>query len=51
MDDVTAFINADVKSEIFVEQPNGYKVYNDERLRVVGPMKKVFYGFREAPKA
>jgi hypothetical protein len=51
MDVVSAFLNADVESEIYMEQPQGYVAYGDKGQPLVCHLKKALYGIREAPKA
>jgi hypothetical protein len=50
MDVVSAFFNADVESEIYMEQPQGYVAYGDKGQPVCCHLKKALYGIREAPK-
>ena len=50
MDVVTAFLNADVVNEIFMEQPEGFKTISKDGSRLVCRLKKALYGIREAPK-
>ena len=51
MDVVTDFMHADVKFEIYMEQPQGYVAYGDKGQPLVCHLKKALYGIREAPKA
>ena len=51
MDVVSAFQNADVKSEIYMDQPEEYVAYGEKKQRLVCHLKKPLYGTREAPKA
>lgn len=47
MDEVTAFLNGKVKSEVFVKQPQGY----DDGSGRVYKLKRALYGLRESPRA
>ena len=52
IDVVTSFLNADVFSEIYMDQPQGFRkktVNNGGELDC--KLKKALYGFREAPRA
>ena len=51
MDVFSAFLHANVESEIYMEQPQGYVAYGDKRQPLVCHLKKAIYGIREAPKA
>ena len=51
MDVVSAFLNADVESEIYMDQPEGYVTYDEKEKRLVCHLKKALYGTREAPRA
>ncbi len=51
MDVVSAFLNADVESEIYMKQPQGYVAYGDKGQTLSCHLKKVLYGIREATKA
>jgi histone deacetylase 1/2 len=51
MDVVSAFLNANVESEIYMEQPEGYIAYGDKGQPLVCHLRKALYGIREAPKA
>ena len=51
MDVVTAFLNADVVSKIFMEQPQGFKRTSKDGGELVCELKKANYGIREAPGA
>ena len=50
MDVITAFLNADVVSEVYMEQPQGYKTTKDGG-ELVCKLKKALYEIREAPQA
>ena len=47
MDVVTAFLNGDLKEEIYMEQPSGFTQPGEERL--VCKLKKSLYGLKQAP--
>jgi hypothetical protein len=51
MDVVTAFLNADVMTAIYMEQPEGYHVPSSTGTRLVCKLDKALYGIREAPCA
>ena len=51
MDVVTIFLNADVTSDIYMEQPEGYHVPSSFGTRLVCKLDKALYGIREAPRA
>ena len=51
MDVVTAFLNANVESDIYMEEPEGHHVSGPNGTRLVCHLKKARYGIREAPKA
>ncbi len=51
MDVVTAFLNGDVESCIYMEEPQGFGSTVADGPRVVCHLKKDLYGGREAPKA
>lgn len=46
MDEETAFLNSDVKSEVYVSQPDGF-IKNEN---MVYHLKKSLYGLRESPR-
>jgi len=48
---VTAFLNADVESDIYMEEPQGFRSKVGDGPRMVCHLKKALYGIREAPKA
>ena len=50
MDVVSAFLHANVESEICMEQPQGYAAYGDKGQPLVSHLKKALYGIREARK-
>lgn len=47
MDVETAFLNGDILSEVYVNQPEGYKKGNDK----VYKLSKSLYGLRESPRS
>jgi hypothetical protein len=51
MDVVSAFLHADVVSNIYMEQPEGYHVPSSASSRLVCKLDKALYGIREAPRA
>ena len=51
MDVVTAFLNANVVSEIYMDQPQGFRKTTKDGGKLVCKLKKVLYGIREAPRA
>ncbi len=51
MDVASTFLHADVESEIYMEQPQGYGAYGEKGQPLVCHLKKALYGIREAPKA
>jgi len=51
MDVVSAFLNDDVKSEIYMDRPEGYVAYEKKGQCIVCHFKKALYGIREASKA
>ena len=48
MDVVTAFLNGDLKEEIYMEQPSGFTQSGKEKL--VCKLKKSFDGLKQAPR-
>jgi hypothetical protein len=51
MDVVSAFLHANVESEIYMGRSQGYGGYGDKGQSLVFHLKKALYGIREAPKA
>lgn len=49
MDVKTAFLNGEVKENVFVAQPDGYEKEGKEHL--VYKLRKALYGLRQAPRA
>ncbi len=48
---VTAFLNANVVSEIYMDQPQGFRKTAKDGGELVRKLKKALYGIREAPRA
>ena len=48
MDVKTAFLNGDLREEIYVEQPEGYVIQGQENK--VCKLRKSLYGLKQAPK-
>lgn len=44
-----AFLNGDLQKEIYITQPEGFKMEGDETK--VYKLKKVLYGWKKAPRA
>jgi hypothetical protein len=51
MDVVTAFLNANVVSEIYVDQPQGFQKTATNDGELVCKLKKALHGICEAPRA
>ncbi len=51
MDGVTAFLNANVVSEIYMDQPQGFRKAAKDGGELVCKLKKALYRIREAPRA
>jgi hypothetical protein len=49
MDVKSAFLNGDLKEEVYVHQPSGF-VIPDKEGKVLR-LRKAFYGLRQAPRA
>eukprot|EP00253_Pinus_taeda_P023524 PITA_23524 len=49
MDVKTAFLHGSIKEEVYVEQPEGFEIY-DLKYHVCR-LKKAFYGLKQAPRA
>ena len=48
MDVKSAFLNGDLKEEVYVEQPPGFQT---SKKHMVYRLKKAFYGLKQAPRA
>ena len=49
MDVKSAFLNGDLKEEVYVEQPPGFQ--KDKTKHMVYRLKKALYGLKQAPRA
>ena len=49
MDVKSAFLNGDLKEEVYVKQPPGFTVAGKEKM--VYHLRKALYGIRQAPRA
>ena len=49
MDVKSAFLNGDLKEEVYVEQPPGFEI--SEQKNMVYRLHKALYGLKQAPKA
>ena len=49
MDVKTTFLHGSLKEEVYVEQPEGFEVLDQESH--VGRLKKSLYGLKQAPRA
>ena len=48
MDVKTAFLNAPIDFEIYMEQPEGFVVHNDNNEKLVCKLKKSLYGLKQS---
>ena len=48
MDVTTAFLNGELKEELYIKQPEGYEVKGKEDL--VCRLKKSIYGVKQSPR-
>jgi hypothetical protein len=51
MDVATVFLNANVESDIYMEQPEGHNISGPGSIGLVFHMKKSLYGIYEEPKS
>lgn len=49
LDVTTAFLNATLKEEVYMEQPQGYEQYRKDGVRLVCLLLKAIYGTKQAP--
>ena len=50
MDVDTAFLNADIKEEIYIKQPKGFEEYGSNGEELVCKLKKSIYGLKQASR-
>ena len=48
MDIPTAYLNADIDEEIFMQQPESFEKYNDQRNPLVCKLNKNLYGLKQS---
>ena len=48
MDVKTAFLNAEIDLEIYVEQPEGYVIYDKESNKLLCKLNKSLYGLKQS---
>lgn len=49
MDANSTFLNGELEQEVYIEEPDGFKLSKD--LNMVCKLKKALYGLKKAPKA
>ena len=49
MDVKTVFLNGIIEEDVYIEQPEGFDIYNSESH--VCRLKRVLYGLKQAPSA
>jgi hypothetical protein len=49
MDVKTYFLNGEIEEEVYIEQPEGFVIY-DEKYHVY-KLKKAMYGLKQTPRA
>ena len=49
MDVKTAFLNGFIEEEVYIEQPEGFEIFNSESH--VCRLKRALYGLKQAPHA
>ena len=49
MDVKSSFLNGDLEEEVYIEQPEGFILGNDEK--VFWKLKKALYGLKQDPQA
>jgi hypothetical protein len=45
----TTFLNGEIEEEVYIEQPEGFVIYNEKSH--VYKLKKALYGLRQTPSA
>ena len=49
MDVKTAFLNGIIEEEVYIEQPEGFEIFNNKSH--VCRLKRVMYGLKQVPRA